>query len=422
MSDPAPAAPGATLPFLRDNAPFLSAGVLISFTSSYGQTFFIALFAAQIMATFSLTDGQWGLLYAVATTASAAAMVFVGPVTDRLRVRQLAVATCVLLTLACLTMAGAGHAALLVLAVFLLRFAGQGMMSHLAAVAMARWFVATRGRALSISAMGFALGQAILPILFVAGLGVMDWRWLWGIAALATVATIPVLLRLLRAERTPQSIAREQPIAGMSGRHWTRGAMLRHPLFWGLVPLLLGPPAFGTALWFHQVHLTEVKGWSLTGYVALMPLFTVVSVATTLLSGVVLDRIGSARMIKVYMLPFALAFFLMGWAETLAGAALALCVFALGTGSQATVPTAFWAEFYGTRHLGAIKALATAIMVLGSAIGPGLTGWVIDLGVDFPGQMTAIGVYFLFAGGLAAVTVTRVRASLAAAEIDVIRP
>ena len=49
--------------FLRDNARFLTAGSLISFTSSYGQTYFIAIFAAQIMATYGLSDGQWGLLY-----------------------------------------------------------------------------------------------------------------------------------------------------------------------------------------------------------------------------------------------------------------------------------------------------------------------------------------------------------------------
>lgn len=412
MTVSAPNTRGSTLSFVRSNAPFLSAGVLITFSSSYGQTFFIALFAAQIMAGFGLTDGQWGLLYAVATTVSAAVMVFVGPLTDRVRVRYLVAGSSVLLALACLMMAGATHLAVLALAVFLLRFAGQGMMSHLAAMAMARWFVAARGRALSISAMGFAFGQATLPILFVAGLTVLDWRTLWVLAAAATLLMIPVLLRLLRAERTPQSIAAEQPSPGLYGRHWTRGQMLRHGLFWALIPLLLGPPAFGTALFFHQVHLTDAKGWPLAGYVALLPLFTGVSVLVTLMSGAVLDRIGAARLVQGYMLPFAAAFALMAQAQTLVGAGLALMIFGIGTGAQTTIPTAFWAEFYGTRHLGSIKALSMSVMVLGSALGPGLTGWAIDLGVDFPGQMMAIAVYFLAAGGLAAFAVRRVQSSL----------
>ncbi|WP_298437758.1 MFS transporter [uncultured Jannaschia sp.] len=406
--------------FIRDNAKFLAAGMLISFTSSYGQTFFIALFADDIMAEYGLSDGGWGLLYAAATIASAAAMVFAGVLTDRLRVRRLAVFVGLGLAAACLAMAGAQGLAALVAVVFALRFLGQGMMSHLSAVAMARWFVATRGKALAISATGFALGQAVLPVAFVGAEPWLGWRMLWVVAAGLTILAIPAILTLLRAERTPQAVAAETVATGIDARHWTRGEMLRSGTFWALVPLLLGPPAFGTALFFHQVHLAAVKGWPLIDYVALLPLLTVVSVAVMLASGAAIDRVGAARLMQVYLLPFALAFLLMGLAQTLWGAALALVVFGIGTGAQGTLPTAMWAELYGTRHLGAIKAMAAAVMVLGSALGPGLTGWIIDRGIDFPGQMTAIALYFLAAGALAAVALHRARARLAP-EIDVIR-
>lgn len=412
--------PAAYLRFLRENAAFLSAGLLICFTSSYGQTFFISLFAAEIMAGSGLSDGDWGLIYAVATTASAALMVFLGPLTDRLRVRRLAMVAATGLALACVAMASLSGAIALTVTVLALRLFGQGMMSHIAAVAMARWFVANRGKALSISSMGFALGQAVLPIIFVALLAAVDWHWLWVASAGLVLLSMPLILRLLRAERTPQSLAKETPAPGMGGLHWTRGTVLRHWLFWLLIPLLLGPPAFGTALFFHQVHLTTVKGWALLDYVALMPLLTVVSVATTFASGAVLDRVGTGRLIAVYMLPFALAFLLIGWADTLTAAAVGLMVFGLGTGAQATVPTAFWAEYYGTRHLGSIKAMGVAVMVFGSAIGPGITGVLIDAGYAFPQQMPAIAAYFLLSGGLATLGVWRARGMLAP-KVDVIR-
>lgn len=408
------------LRFLRENAAFLSAGLLICFTSSYGQTFFISLFAGEIMRDFGLSDGEWGLVYTVATTTSAIAMVFVGGLTDRVRVRHLAMGAAVGLALACVAMATVSGAVALTVTVLALRLFGQGAMSHIAAVAMSRWFVATRGKALSISSMGFALGQAALPIAFVAMLARLDWRLLWLVAACLVMVSMPVILRLLRAERTPQSLAADAPAPGMEGRHWTRSAMLRHWLFWLLIPLLLGPPAFGTALFFHQVHLTAVKGWALLDYVALMPLLTVVSVATTFASGAVLDRVGTGRLIAVYLVPFALAFLLIGWAETLIGALVGLMVLGLGTGAQATVPTAFWAEYYGTRHLGSIKALAVGIMVFGSAIGPGLTGALIDRGYDFPAQMPAIALYFGVSAGLAALGVLRARKTLTP-QVDVVR-
>ena len=91
--------------FLRENWLFLTAGVLISFTSSYGQTFFISLFAGRIMADFGLSHGDWGLIYTVATSAAAVAMVWAGGLTDRFRIRGLSVFTCLALAASCVAMA-----------------------------------------------------------------------------------------------------------------------------------------------------------------------------------------------------------------------------------------------------------------------------------------------------------------------------
>jgi len=393
--------------FLAANAPFLGAGFAISFASSFGQTYFISLFAADIMADFALSDGGWGAIYAVATIASAGAMMFAGVLTDRFRVRRLAVWVTLGLAAACLTMAGARGWAMLTLAVFALRFFGQGMMSHMPAVAIARWFVAARGKALAISATGFATGQAILPIAFVSAGALMGWRWLWVVAACLVLTLIPAVLALLRTERTPQSIATDVAVAGLDGAHWTRAMLLRAPLFWALVPLLLGPPAFGTALFFHQVHMVDTKGWELAGYVALMPVFVSVSVTMMFAMGLMIDRVGSPRLMLGYLLPFAAAFTIMAQAQTLWGAAAALIVLGFGTGAQNTLLTACWAELFGTRHLGAVKALITAIMVLGSALGPGLTGWVIDLGIPFENQLWAIALYMLAAQAVAATALWR---------------
>jgi MFS family permease len=408
--------------FLRENARFLFAGGLISLSSSYGQTFFIAIFAAQIMATYGLSDGQWGLLYTLSTTVSAGVMLWAGALTDRFRVRALACVVMPALALVCVAMSVNTTVIGLAVVILLLRFFGQGMMSQLAIVAMARWFVARRGLALSIAAMGFAVGQAVLPVSFAALLERFDWRPLWLLAACLVLMVFPVVVWLLAAERTPQSLAQGQSATGMDGRHWTRAEMLGNPLFWLLLPMLLGPPAWGTALFFQQAHLAEVKGWSLVEYLALLPLFTVMAVTFTLISGQLIDRFGSARLAMVYLVPFAAAFAVLAFADTLLVAAIGLMLFGIGNGIQATLPAAFWAEFYGTRHIGAIKAVSTSVMVLGSAIGPGVSGVLIDLGWTFPEQMLSIAVYFLLAAALVVVGVRHARPHMsAAAKIDVER-
>lgn len=397
------------LRFVRDNASFLAAGALLSFGSSFGQTFFISIFAGEIRAEFGLSHGAWGGIYTLGTTASALVMIWAGGLTDRFRARRLGPAAMALLAIGCLGMAAlpGGWAWALVPVIFVLRFAGQGMMIHISVVAMARWFAAGRGKALSVASMGVALGQAVLPALFVAGLAWADWRLLWLGAAGMSLLAMPLALRLLRQERTPQSIAHASQSFGMAGRHWTRNGAVAHWLFWLMVPALLGPPAWGTALFFQQVHLAELKPWSLGQWVALMPLFTAVTIAANFIAGAALDRLGTARLMPFLMLPWMLAFLVLSQADGLAMAGLGLAVLGFGTGAQAVLPGAFWAEFYGTRHIGAIKSAAAAVMVFGSAVGPGISGLLIDRGVDFPDQMLGIAAYLGLAGLLAALGVRR---------------
>ena len=400
------------LRFLTQNWVFLLAGFLLTFTSSYGQTYFISIFAGQIKGDFGLTDGQWGGIYTIGTTLSAIAMLWAGALTDRFRVRALALGVMIGLALACLAMSVATHWVLLVLVIFALRLTGQGMMSQLGSGAMLRWFEKTRGKALSLSSMGFAVGQAALPLVFVALFASFHWRSLWVLAAALVILTIPVILMLLRQERTPQSMAEEAQITGTGGRHWSRSEMLRSGLFFLMIPLILGPSAWGTALFFHQVHLAEVKEWSLVSYVALMPLYTLAVVGATFASGWAIDRFGVSRIVPIQVLPFAFGFIILATAETIFVAGVGLVVFGVGQGTQATGSATFWAEYYGSQHLGAIKSVAAAIMVFGSAIGPGITGALIDLGISFPQQMIPIALFYFAASALAGVGIYLFRPKL----------
>jgi cyanate permease len=156
-------------------------------------------------------------------------------------------------------------------------------------------------------------------------------------------------------------------------------------------------PAFGTAFWFHQVHFAELKGYTHLSLVAVFPIGTTVLAVSSIAYGWLIDRIGATKILPFYLLPLVAAFTLHWSADHLAWTALAVCLMGLSGGGQATVLMAIWSEFYGTRHIGSIKAAATAVMVLGSAIGPGLSGWLIDAGVGFEQQMLAYAASFIIA-------------------------
>jgi len=399
------------LSFIKANAPFLATGALLSFLSSFGQTYFISIFGGEIRTQYELSNGDWGLIYMIGTGASAAVMVFAGGLADRFRVRRLGITVVLLLGLSCVLMALNPVAALLPLLVFLLRFFGQGMTSHVATVAMARWFVATRGRALAVAAMGFMLGEATLPIIMVWLKSIIDWHIIWIGCALFCLAMAPVLFRLLRLERTPQSVAASEQSVGLYGKHWTRIEALRHPVFWAMAPAVMSFSGFGTAFWFHQVHFAELKGFSHLALVSIFPLGTVTLLFSTIIYGWLVDRIGAVKLLPFYLFPYIFAFILHWYAPSLGWTAFAIILMGAAGGGQATLLNACWAEFFGTLHLGSIKAATTALMVLGSALGPGVSGWLIDQGVGFEVQMLGYAATFFVAAILLIYPVTLVRLS-----------
>lgn len=391
--------------FIKNNAPFLLAGALLSFLSSFGQTFFIATFGGEIRAAYGLSNGDWGLLYMIATSASAMAMVFAGGLADLFRVRTLGIAVVLALGVACIAMSVNTTVAGLVLVIFALRFFGQGMASHMVVVSMTRWFVAARGRALAVAGMGFMLGEATLPLIMVWLKSITEWRSLWLWFAVICVILAVILYRLLRLERTPQSAANDTAATGLLSKHWTRSMALRHPLFWLMVPAIVFFSAFGTAFWFHQVHFAEVKGYSHLALVAVFPLGTIALAISTIIYGWAIDRFGVVRLMPLYILPYVAAFCLHWYAPNLIWTAVAVILMGISGGGNATILSACWAGFYGTRFIGSIKASAAALMVLGSAIGPGLSGLLIDAGVGIEIQMLGYAACFAFAAfmmGLAA--------------------
>ena len=382
--------------FIRSNIAWLLAGFILALNSSFGQTFFISIFAGKIQSYFNLSHGDWGSIYMIGTLASAIVMVWAGTTSDIYRTRSIGVLVLVGLSLSTLLMALNPAVWLLPVIIFLLRFLGQGMLPHISSVSMSRWFVLQRGKALAISNTGYALGEAFLPVVFTILMLTYHWQHLWIIASLFCFLMVPLIWILLQNERTPQSIAEEVISFGLLGKSWSRKEVLTHPLFWLMLPAIIGPSACSTSFFFQQVYFADVKGWTHLQLVALFPLYTLVAIAFNLISGWALDKFGLDRILPFYQIPMVFAFILFYFVSTQMGLAVGLCFLAISAGANSTLPTAFWAEYYGTQFLGTIKALGTAIMVLGSAIGPGMTGLLIDWGFGIEKQYFIFGLYFLF--------------------------
>lgn len=394
--------------FLRENARWLSAGVVLTLGSSFGQTYFISIFADRIMADYGLSHGEWGAIYTAATLSSAVALLFAGKLADRIRVARLAALICLAYAAIAVGMALNESPLVLVFLIFGLRFCGQGMISHLGVTAMARWFRAHRARAVAIAGLGYSLGEAVLPRAAALAEPLIGWRTVWLVVALVlVVGFLPLIAWLSRDERSPQGVAEADLSAGRDGRHWSRRDVARHTLFWMLMPAVIANSFIGTVIFFQVAHIAETMGWDKVAMTGAYPFYAGTTVVVALIAGWLVDRFGPDRMLPLFLLPLGAGVAMVGPFAGLWSWFVALSLCGVTTGIAHAMWGAYWAEIYGTRNIGAVKAMATAAMVVGSAVGPGVTGLLIDLGVDFGVQTLWMAVSVVVICGLNALVAGR---------------
>ncbi|MEO3387393.1 MFS transporter [Mesorhizobium sp. CAU 1741] len=382
------------LAFIRDNLRWLAGGFLLTYFSSFGQTFFISLSAGDIRAEYGLSHGQFGTLYMVATLASAASLPFVGRIVDWKTPRQVTFIIVPILAVACISMAFANHVALLLLAIYLLRLFGQGMMSQNAFTAVGRWFVGQRGKATSLTAIGVNAGEATFPILFVLIAGALGWRNAWLVAAVMLVlVAMPAISALVAADRKPQASDTTGP--SRAARDWTRGEVMRDPLFYLAMSGVLAPGFIGTTIFFHQIYLVELRGWSLELFAASFTVMAATVVTFSIIAGFLVDRFSAKAVLPTFLIPLGLACIVLALVEAQWASFAFMILLGVSYGFTNTVFGALWPEIYGVKHLGAIRAMTVAFGVLATAIGPGLTGYLIDIGVSYPAQILTMGIYCL---------------------------
>lgn len=391
------------LHFLRTDPRLLAYGFLLSFGSGFGQTYFIALFSGSIRGEYGISHGAFGAVYTVATLSSAAAFVWTGRWIDHIDLRRWTVAVLVLLAGACVAMALAWNTATLIVAIFLLRQMGQGLMSHTSVTSQARYYITARGRAVATAGIGHPVAEAILPPTAIFLAVVIGWRESWLVMAGAIIVVLlPLCLLFLRghsarhdthvaATRSDASLEGEHRAVGV--RHWTRGQFLRDYRFYVLFPAIMAPAVIATGLFFHQILLVESKGWPVDLWASSFVAFAASSVAAALVYGVIIDRVGAFRTLPFLVAPLGLACVLLTISDHPSTIWGFMVLTGLTVGMSATFFGAFWAEAYGTRHLGAIRSVGAAFMVFSSALSPVAMGVLLDRGVAIESLTLVFAIY-----------------------------
>lgn len=411
---------------LRGTLSLLAFGLALTFFSSFGQTFLISLFVPAFTGAFELSQGGFGALYSVATLLSAAVLPWAGARIDRMRLTRFSLAVILLMAVSAGILAMAWSVWVLFAGIVGIRLAGQGLSSHAAATTMARYYGAVRGKALAVSGLGFALGEALLPLAASAALLSVGWRGSWATVGLLAVAvfapSVVLLLRRSGVELDPRRLEDpggsrgEGPVPTLAGpggtlsgaaadavpRHWTRAEVLRDPRFAGVLPVFLLSPFWITGLFLYQLAVGESRGWGVGVLASAFLAYAAARVITALLSGGLVDRYSAIRLFPLTVVPMGAGIGLLLVSPAVPVAFLYMTLLGVSVGMSATVKPALWAELYGTRHLGAIKSMLSTMMVVGTAGSPILVGALLDRGIPLDTLFTVAALTCFGGAGLGA--------------------
>jgi predicted MFS family arabinose efflux permease len=371
-------------------------GFIFTFFSSFGQSYFLGLFNSSIRETLSITHGQFGSIYASATLCSSLLLIWVGKKIDDVNIFKFAFFVTILLSFACFFFSKITSIFLLFIAIFLMRFSGQGMMSHTASTTISRYFTKTRGRALSISWFGLSSAEFILPVLMVYLLTILDWQNLWLIFSITVLIVLPISSYLLIKNLNLDSRETEsEDIKEIEIKQWKRVEVIKDYRFYIISLNMLAMPWIFTGFAVFQSFIQTSKGWGPYVIAQSFMSYSILSVLTLFLSGFLIDKFTSRKLLIYMNIPLLLAVIVLILFDTSITAFIFLGLVGISNGFANILGSSTWAELYGVKYLGSIKALTTALMVFATAFGTALFGFLIDIGFTV-GNIAAVSGTYIF--------------------------
>ena len=391
------------------NKKVLLFGFIFTFFSSFGQSFFLGLFNPSIRDELNITHGQFGTIYAGATICSSLLLIWFGKKIDDYKLFNYSLTVVAILFLSSFFFSLINNIYFLMFAIFLMRFSGQGLMSHTSSTTISRYFNKRRGRALSGIWFGLSSAEFILPILIVSLLSIFSWRIIWQFISLIIILVLPLLVFYTIKNITIDSREGQDLIKSNKKflyiKNWRRSEVLKDFRFYIISLNMLAMPWIATGVFIYQSFIADSKLWGEYIIPKSFMVYSVTSILTLISSGFLVDKFTSRKMIPFMNIPLLLGLVILFFFNFSFSAFFFFGLIGISNGLANVLGSSTWAEIYGVKYLGSIRALTTALMVFSTAFGTALFGVLIDRGYTI--EFIAILSIFYVAFSLLALLIIR---------------
>ena len=358
-------------------------GFIFTFFSSFGQSYFIGIFNSSIRADLSITHGQFGTIYASATLFSSLILIWIGKKIDDMNVFKFSIFVIILFSFACYFFSTIKIIFFLFIGIFLLRLSGQGLMSHTATTTVARYFEKTRGKALSVTWLGLSAAEFILPVLMIFLLTIISWRHIWISISVLIIILLPAISFLLIKNiklDSRENLKTYKEKEDIKIKQWTRSEVIKDYRFYIVSLNMLSMPSIATGVFVYQSFILTSKNWGPFIMAQSFMAYSVLSVITLSVSGFLIDRYTSRKLLIYMNIPLFMAAIVLYLFDSSFSSFIFLGLIGITNGFANVLGSSTWAEIYGVKHIGGIKALTSGLMVFATATGTAIFGILIDTG------------------------------------------
>ncbi len=369
-------------------------GFIFTFFSSFGQSFFLGLFNSSIRDTLSISHGQFGSIYASATLLSSIVLVWIGKKIDDVNILKFASYVIIFLSASCFIFSKISSVIFLFIGIFLMRLAGQGLSSHTATTTISRFFEKNRGRALSTGWLGLSLAEFIMPVLIVFLLTFIEWRDIWVSISILVILVLPVATFLLVKEvklDTREESKIEENYKEI--KQWKRIEVLKDYRFYIICMTMLAMPWIATGSFVYQSFISSSKEWGPYVIAQSFMAYSILSVITLFVSGFLIDKFSSRKLLIYMNIPLLFGTIVLYYFNAPISSFVFFGLVGVTNGLANVLGSSTWAEIYGVKYIGSIKALTTALMVFSTAFGTALFGFLIDIGFSIEQIAVVSGTY-----------------------------
>ena len=160
---------------------------------------------------------------------------------------------------------------------------------------------------------------------------------------------------------------------------------------------MLAMPWIATGIFVYQSFILSSKNWGPYVIAQSFMAYSILSVVTLFIAGFLIDKFSSRKLLIYMNLPFLLSLFLIIVFDKPMVSFLFLGLIGISNGLANVLGSSTWAEVYGVKHIGSIKALTTALMVFSTAFGTAVFGLLIDKGFSIEQISMISGTYIFLA-------------------------